>query len=66
MKKTTLFLCSLILTGIGFSCSTAETNTTIKDYTQYVDPFIGGFENGHTFPGACAPFGMYDHSQILR
>lgn len=64
MKKTTLFLCSLILTGIGFSCSTAETNTTIKDYTQYVDPFIGGFENGHTFPGACAPFGMLQPSPV--
>lgn len=29
-----------------------------KDVTQYVDPFIGTEEMGHTFPGACAPFGM--------
>lgn len=26
--------------------------------TQYVDPFIGTQEMGHTFPGAVAPFGM--------
>ncbi|TAJ13517.1 glycoside hydrolase family 92 protein [Marinilabiliaceae bacterium JC017] len=29
-----------------------------EDLTQYVDPFIGTQEMGHTFPGACAPFGM--------
>ena len=28
------------------------------DLTQYVDPFIGTQEMGHTFPGACTPFGM--------
>ena len=33
-----------------------------KDYTQYVNPFIGGADNGHTFPGACAPFGMVQAS----
>ena len=27
------------------------------DYTQFVDPFIGCSEKGHTFPGACVPFG---------
>jgi len=30
---------------------------TSVDYTQFVDPFIGCAENGHTFPGACCPFG---------
>ncbi|TKG94947.1 glycoside hydrolase family 92 protein [Puteibacter caeruleilacunae] len=29
-----------------------------EDYTKYVDPFIGTEEMGHTFPGACVPFGM--------
>ncbi len=29
-----------------------------KDYTQYVNPFIGTDGTGHTFPGACMPFGM--------
>lgn len=27
-------------------------------YTQYVNPFVGTDAHGHTFPGACAPFGM--------
>jgi len=27
------------------------------DYTRFVDPFIGCSEKGHTFPGACVPFG---------
>ncbi len=30
----------------------------IEDLTQYVNPFIGTKEMGHTFPGACVPFGM--------
>lgn len=30
----------------------------MKDYTQYVDPFIGTGEFGHCFPNACVPFGM--------
>ncbi|MEZ5084679.1 MAG: GH92 family glycosyl hydrolase, partial [Bacteroidales bacterium] len=27
-------------------------------YTQFVNPFIGTDKMGHTFPGACVPFGM--------
>lgn len=29
-----------------------------EDLTKYVNPFIGTREMGHTFPGACVPFGM--------
>ena len=29
-----------------------------KDFTQYVNPFIGTSKMGHVFPGATAPFGM--------
>ena len=29
-----------------------------KDYTQFVNPFIGTKNMGHTYPGATAPFGM--------
>ena len=29
-----------------------------KDFTQFVDPFIGTANHGHTFPGATLPFGM--------
>lgn len=35
-----------------------------KDYTQFVNPFIGAADNGHTFPGACAPFGMIQTSPV--
>jgi len=34
------------------------TNETNKDFTQFVNPFIGTSKMGHTFPGATAPFGM--------
>lgn len=29
-----------------------------QDLSQYVNPFIGTYKMGHTFPGACAPFGI--------
>ncbi len=29
-----------------------------KDFTQFVNPFIGTKNMGHTFPGATTPFGM--------
>ena len=28
-----------------------------QEPADYVNPFIGGAANGHTFPGACTPFG---------
>lgn len=30
----------------------------VEDYSLYVNPLIGNADNGHTFPGACAPFGL--------
>ncbi len=45
--------------GIGLCTScTPETPTAPQDYTQYVNTFIGAADNGHTFPGACLPFGL--------
>lgn len=37
-----------------------------KNYTQYVDPFIGTGGHGHTFPGATVPFGMVQLSPDTR
>lgn len=34
------------------------------EYTKYVDPFVGNADNGHTFPGACRPFGMIQTSPV--
>ena len=36
---------------------TMITATAQNDYTQYVNPIIGTNGMGHTFPGACYPFG---------
>ena len=55
----------LLLIAIIFSCKndtsskehTAKIDTS-KDYTKYVNPFIGTSKMGHVFPGATAPFGM--------
>ena len=64
MKKTVI-LCSLALAGVFASCSdNTKTNAALMDYTQYVNPFIGAADNGHTFPGATTPFGMIQTSPV--
>ena len=64
MKKTA-FLCSLALAGVFASCGNkAQTDAAPMDYTQYVNPFIGAADNGHTFPGATTPFGMIQTSPV--
>lgn len=50
MKKSTLFVsCALIF---GTFCTQSQS------LTDYVNPFIGTQEMGHTFPGASVPFGF--------
>ncbi len=34
--------------------------------TRFADPFVGTDAHGHTFPGACAPFGMIQLSPDTR
>ena len=64
MKKTVL-LCSLALAGALASCGNkTQTDAAPMDYTQYVNPFIGAADNGHTFPGATTPFGMIQTSPV--
>ena len=48
---------------LSTSCDPVEKTDT-KDYTQYVNTFIGAADNGHTFPGACYPFGMIQTSPV--
>ncbi|MBE2290869.1 MAG: glycoside hydrolase family 92 protein [Chitinophagaceae bacterium] len=45
---------SFILIATVFSVATSFGQNLVK----YVDPFIGTGGHGHTFPGACVPFGM--------
>ncbi|WP_321515369.1 GH92 family glycosyl hydrolase [Marinifilum fragile] len=54
------FISILVLSIILYSCDTK------KDYTQYVDPFIGTGAHGHTYPGAQVPFGMVQLSPDTR
>ena len=58
-------MAATLAAGLFFysSCTPAEKTDT-KDYTQYVNTFIGGADNGHTFPGACYPFGMIQTSPV--
>lgn len=35
-----------------------------QEPADYVNPFIGGAANGHTFPGACMPFGLVQSSPV--
>lgn len=58
-KSSLLFLTFPLLL---LSCQSNRQENTETDYTQYVNPFIGTQENGHTFPGACMPFGMVQAS----
>ena len=58
-KLSILLVCITIL----HSCKEKEQKIITsekpkKDYTQFVNPFIGTSKMGHVFPGATAPFGM--------
>ena len=65
MKRKTPFVAAALAAGLFFysSCTPTEKAET-KDYTQYVNTFIGAADNGHTFPGACYPFGMIQTSPV--
>ena len=52
----------VFITVFAFSSSAQRK----KDYTQFVDPFIGTGGHGHTYPGAVAPFGMVQLSPDTR
>jgi len=55
--KNTIKILSIFAFAILIGLNSCETQKE-TDYTQYVNPFIGNADNGHTFPGACAPFGL--------
>jgi predicted alpha-1,2-mannosidase len=47
-------MCAIAAASVIAGCSNPELH---EDLTRYVDPFIGTAGMGHTFPGACVPFG---------
>lgn len=70
------FSFGLLLTVPVFSCNTPKQEAGDRPLSSYVNPFIGATTNteaagsyhglGKTFPGATAPFGMVQVSQIGR
>ena len=62
IKRLSSILCAAAAV-LSFSCQQPQAPAAI-DYTQYVNTFIGAAENGHTFPGACRPFGMIQTSPV--
>ncbi len=60
MRILTILLFGIILlTACEKKDSESEKPVkSTKDFTQYVNPFIGTSKMGHVFPGATAPFGM--------
>ncbi|MDE5837945.1 MAG: GH92 family glycosyl hydrolase, partial [Paramuribaculum sp.] len=60
MRLFHLFGITLII--VASACT--DKNSKNADYTLFVDPFIGAADNGHTFPGACRPFGMIQTSPV--
>ena len=60
MKKISALLFICILFGCEIDSNKTDQITVLnkKDFTQFVNPFIGTKNMGHTFPGAIAPFGM--------
>ncbi len=54
-------LCVIASFVFGFTFAQQQ-----KDRTNYVNPFVGTAGHGHTFPGACYPFGMMQLSPDTR
>ncbi len=55
MKQLLILVVGVFLIS---SCQQEALKLSQKDFTKYVNPFIGTSKMGHTFPGATAPFGM--------
>ncbi len=68
MIKSIILFSLVLLNFAMINCTKKDTNylNQEKDYTKYVDPFIGTGGHGHTFPGAMVPFGMVQLSPDTR
>ncbi len=43
-------------------CCSVKLLAQVQGNARFVNPFIGGADNGHTFPGATVPFGLVQAS----
>ncbi len=66
MNKLLLTLASGTLVASAAITACTQASADNKDYTAYVDPFIGTGGHGHTFPGAIVPNGMIQPSPDTR
>ena len=64
MKRSATLATAILTSVLAFFSCTPAGEKTEKDYTRYVNTFIGAADNGHTFPGACCPFGMIQTSPV--
>ena len=55
MKKKVLSLLAFLP---AFTTVMAQQTAEVPDVCAFVNPIIGTNGMGHTFPGACAPFGL--------
>ena len=55
-KKIVKFCIVLLIVNVN------SFNSLSTNFTQFVNPFIGNADNGHTFPGAAMPFGFIQAS----
>ena len=58
MKKPQLLLLAIGMATIGCTEQNTSDTAPAENYLPYVNPIIGTNGMGHTFPGACAPFGI--------
>ena len=52
------FLATALFLSVMFCAAAPAGLAQQRDFTRYVNPFIGTDRMGHTFPGAAAPFGL--------
>ncbi|MEO8885432.1 MAG: GH92 family glycosyl hydrolase [Mucilaginibacter sp.] len=62
MRFLRIALFIVLVIAVSFPSSAQKK----KDYTRYVNPFIGTGGHGHTYPGAVVPFGMVQLSPDTR
>jgi predicted alpha-1,2-mannosidase len=63
MQRRTFYKIFVLFAVFASSFAKAQTK---KSPLPYVNPFIGTGGHGHTFPGACYPFGMMQLSPDTR
>ena len=57
-NNTNIYIFYVLAFFVMLTSCTKQGFENRKDFTNYVDPFIGTGGHGHTYPGATVPFGM--------